>query len=284
MTLLIPLWAFRLLLGCHQDRSYQGGRQREAVTSLSEPPGKEAAMRRWMGTLFAIILLPLSLSAEGFWARKDFTQWSPRECAKLLDNSPWAKSQTITEIFIEEIGDNPGSVPSREHAPQITYLAQIWSAEPIRQAVVRQVRLGPEFNRLSDPQRQALEAQQTALLEQKFPDHIVVRVEYSTTVPAYERALASYWQTRPRGAWEQDTFLSSSSVRRSPVDVQVTGGAGGYFVLVFARAVNGEPVIRPTDKSFTLELQCPPIEKLPGQRLLMEFKLKDMAFKGSPAF
>ena len=240
-------------------------------------------MRRWVGVLLPILFLPLSSSAEGFWIKKDFTEWSARECSKLLNDSPWAKSQTITKIFIEEIGE-PGSVPSREHAPQITYLAQIWSAEPIRQAVVRQGRLGPEFNKLSVPQREAIEAQQASLLEQKFPDRIVVRVEYSTTVPAYERALASYWQTRPRGVWTQDTFLNSSSGRHSPVDVQVSSGAGGDFVLVFAREVNGEPVIGPKDKSFAIELQCPAIEQLPAQRLLMEFKLKNMAFKGKPAF
>ncbi len=241
-------------------------------------------MHRWIGTFLLTVLVPVSLYAEGFWVKKDFTQWSVRECAKLLNDSPWAKSQTITEIFIEEIGENPSSVPSREHAPQITYVAQIWSAEPIRQAVVRQARLGPEFNKLSVSDRQAVEAQQSSLLEQKFPDRVVVRVEYSTTVPAYERALAQYWQTRPQGAWNQDTFLSSSSGRHSPVDVRVAGGAGGYFILVFARDVNGEPVVKAKDKSIAIELQCPTIEKLPGQRLLMEFKLKDMAFKGGPAF
>ena len=88
-------------------------------------------MCRWIGVILMVTCLPLSLSAEGFWVKKDFAEWSARECAKLLNDSPWARSQTITEIFIEEIGDNPGSVPSREHIPQITYIAQIWSAEPI---------------------------------------------------------------------------------------------------------------------------------------------------------
>ena len=241
-------------------------------------------MCRPMRTLLAILFLPLSLSAEGFWIKKDFTGWSVRECTKLLNDSPWAKSQTITEIFIEQIGEQPSSVPGREHAPRITYLAQIWSAAPIRQAVVRQARLRPEFNKLPAPQRQAIEGQQVSVLEQKFPDRIVVRVEYSTTVPAYERALASYWQTRSLGAWNQDTFLSGRSGRQSPVDVQVSSGAGGDFVLVFAREINGEPVIGPKDKSFFIELQCPAIEKLPAQRLLIEFKLKDMAFKGKQEF
>jgi hypothetical protein len=241
-------------------------------------------MRRWVGVLLPILLLPLSSSAEGFWTKKDFAEWSAKECSKLLNDSPWAKSQTITEIFIEEIGDNPSSVPNREHAPQITYLAQIWSGEPIRQAVVRQARLAPEFNKLPAQQRQAIEAQQASVLEQKFPDRIVVRVEYSTTVPAYERALASYWQTRPLGAWNQDTFLNAKSGRHSPVDVQVASGAGGDFILVFAREVNGGPVIGPKDKSFAIELQCPAIEKLPAQRILIEFKLKDMAFKGKQEF
>ena len=241
-------------------------------------------MCRWIGVILMVTCLPPSLSAEGFWVKKNFAEWSARECAKLLNDSPWARSQTITEIFIEEIGDNPGSVPSREHIPQITYIAQIWSAEPIRQAIVRQARLDPAFNKLPESQRQAIEAQQAQLLEQSFPDHIVVRVEYSTTVPAYERALASYWQTRAQGSWIQDTSLNSSSGRHAPVDVQVAGGGGGYFVLVFARLENGEPVIRAGDKSFVLEIQCPAIEKLPAQRLLAEFKLKNMAFKGKPAF
>ncbi len=240
-------------------------------------------MRIAIGTLLATMILPIPLNAQGFWAKKDFTEWSAKECAKLLSDSPWAKSQTITQVFIEEIGE-PGSVPSREHAPQITYLAQIWSAEPIRQAVVRQARLAPEFKKLAEPQRQGMEAQQASLLEEKFGGRIVVRVEYSTTVPAYERALAQYWQTRPQGAWMQDTFLNSSSGRRSPVAVQVAGGAGGYFVLIFAREANGEPIIGRRDKSLVVELQCPAIEKLPAQRILMEFKLKDMAFKGKPAF
>ena len=240
-------------------------------------------MGRSMGILLPMMFLPLSLSAQGFWTKKDFTEWSARECSKILNDSPWAKSEAITQIFIEQIGE-PGSVPSREHAPQITYLVQIWSAEPVRQAVVRQARLGPEFKKLPPPQRQALEAQQASLLEQKFPEHIVVRVQYSTTVPAYERALANYWQTRLQGAWTQDTFLNSSSGRRSPIDVQVGGGAGNYFILAFARQVNGEPVIGPKDKSFGIELQCPAIEKLPSRRILLEFKMKDMAFKGATAF
>ena len=274
---------FCLLFCCHCDKNLLRGRSREVIAPAFEFPRKEAAMRRLMGTLLPIMFLPLSLSAEGFWIKKDFTEWSVKECWKMLNDSPWAKSQTITEVFIEEIGE-PGSVPSREHAPQITYLAQIWSAEPIRQAVVRQSRLGPEFNKLPAPQRQDIEAQQASLLEQKFPDRIVVRVEYSTTVPAYERALAQYWQSRPRGAWMQDTSLNASSGRHSPVDAQVAGGAGGYFILVFAREANGVPVIGLKDKSFAIELQCPAIEKLPSQRILMEFKSKDMAFKGTPAF
>ena len=240
-------------------------------------------MRQRILILFQIICLPLSLSAQSFWVKKDFTEWSAQECWKMLNDSPWARSQTITQVFIEEIGQ-PGSVPNREHAPQISYIAQLWSAEPIRQAVVRQSRLGTEFNRLAAPQRQSIEAQQASLLEQKFSDRIVVRVEYSTTVPAYERALSSYWQTRPQGSWLQDTSLNSSSGRRSPVDVQVAGGAGGFFILVFEREVNGERAIGPKDKSFTVELQAPTIEKIPGQRILMEFKLKNMTFKGTPVF
>ncbi len=240
-------------------------------------------MRIRVLVLFSMICFPLSLSAQGFWVKKDFNEWSARECGKMLSDSPWARGQTITRVFIEEVG-NPSSVPSREHAPRITYVAQIWSAEPIRQAVVRQFRLGPEFDRLSASQRQSLEAKQASLLDEKFSDRIVVRVEYSTTVPAYERALSSYWQNRTQGAWMQDTFLNASSGRHSPVGVQVERGAGNFFVLAFPREIGGKPVIGPTDKSFIVELQAPEIETLPAQRILLEFRLKNMAIKGKVVF
>ena len=233
--------------------------------------------------LLMTILLPLALRAEGFWVKKDYGEWSARECAKLLQNSPWSKMRTFTAILIQELSQ-PSAVPGREHAPQISYVAMLWSALPVRQAVVRQAQLDAAFLRLPIERRQALEAQQVALLQESFADRIVIRMEYATNARVYERELATYWQSQPEEFWKQKFYLNTSGGRHSPLAVRIAPGAGGSFELVFARAANGEPFIRAADKSFSVDFDSPAIGAIPGGRALMEFKLKDMMIGGRPIF
>ncbi len=229
------------------------------------------------------ILLPLALKAQGFWVKKDYREWSARECSRLLQSSPWSKMRTFTAILIQELSQ-PSAVPGREHAPQISYVGMLWSALPVRQAVVRQAQLDPAFLRLPIERRQAIEAQQAALLQESYADRIVIRVEYATNARIYERELAAYWQNQPEEFWKQKFYLNTSGGRHSPLAVRITAGAGGSFELVFARAANGEPLIRDADKSFSVDFDSPAVGAIPGGRVLMEFKLKDMMVGGRPIF
>jgi hypothetical protein len=174
--------------------------------------------------------------------------------------------------------------PDREVNPRLEYVAQLWSALPIRQAAVRRAQLDAAAQKFSAKQRQADEERQANILAADYPDGIVVRVEYSTNVPSYEQEFARYWQNRAADLWKQDTFLVTAGGRYAPREVGVAGGAGGEFKLVFPRQVNGEPVISLTDKSFSLEFQSPAIQQLPSERVLLEFKLKDMILHGRPVF
>jgi hypothetical protein len=112
----------------------------------------------------------------------------------------------------------------------------------------------------------------------------MVRVEYTSTIPPYMQDLVLYWQTRPAGLWKQDTYLYTASGKYNPVNVRVAGGAGGAFELIFARKVKGQPVVRPTDKSFTIEIQTPAVGPFTSERMRFEFKLKDMVLGGQPVF
>jgi len=242
-----------------------------------------ASMRKGIKSVLLLALAPLLLHAQGFWVKKSHEQWSAKECAKLLRDSPWAKSRTISAVLITPIGQ-PSATPGRESNPELTYAVQLLSALPVRQAMIRQTRLSADFAKLSADARQTLEARQAKLLAEEFKNHIVVRVEYSTNVPSYAQDMARYWQTRPLPMWQQDTFLVTSSGRISLVDVWVAGGAGGLFELTFPRMVNGQPVVRDTDKSFSLEFQSPAFGPIQGERVLLEFKLKDMALDGRLIF
>jgi len=238
-------------------------------------------LRRW-AVILLLVLHPSWLAAQGFWVEKNFDQWSLKECLRLLQDSPWTQSKTLTRVFIQSSAQ-AAAVPGREETPQITYAAQIWSAAPIRQAAVQKTRLSKEYKNLDAQKRQEIEANAASLLKDTFSDRIEIRVEYSTTAPAYEQSLAAYWQNRPSALWLQNTFLITSTGKHSPAQVR-NEGLTGYFVLVFPRTVDGRPLISATDKGFSLDFYSPAIEVFPSEHILLEFKLKEMTIQGIPVF
>jgi hypothetical protein len=183
-------------------------------------------MLRRLAIILLLVLQPSWIAAQDFWVKKNFDQWSLKECLRLLQDSPWTQSKTFTRVFIQSSAQ-AAAVPGREETPQITYAAQIWSAEPIRQAAVQKTRLSKEYKNLDAQKRQEIEANAASLLKDTFSDRIEIRVEYSTTAPAYEQSLAAYWQNRPSALWPQDTFLITSTGKHPPAQVQ--GGSCRLF-------------------------------------------------------
>ncbi len=239
-------------------------------------------MLRRCAITFLLVLQPAWSAAQDFWVKKNFDQWSLKECLRLLQDSPWTKSVTLTRVFIQSSAQ-PAAVMGRDDTPQITYAAQIWSAAPIRQAAVQKTRLSKEYASLNGAKRQETEANAVAILKEEFSDRIEIRVEYSTTTPAYEQLLAAYWQNRPSALWQQDTFLITGTGKHPPIQVR-NEGLAGYFVLVFSRTVDGRPVIGAKDKGFSLDFYSPTIGVFPTEHVLLEFGLKQMTVQGIPVF
>jgi len=240
-------------------------------------------MVRRSAIIVLLVLQPSWIAAQDFWVKKNFDQWSLDECQHLLRDSPWTKGKTFTNLFIRS-GAQAAAVPGREDTPQITYVAKFWSAAPIRQATVQRTRLSKEFKRLAAEKRQEIETNAASILKDTFSNRIEIRVEYSTTAPAYEGSLASYWQSRPLGLWPQDTYLITSTGKHPPIAVHREGAEGGCFVLVFPRTEDGRPLVSAADKVISLSFVSPAIGVMPSEHVLLEFKLKDMAIQGIPVF
>ncbi len=230
-----------------------------------------------------VLWLVAAAFAQGFWEKKPSAEWSPRECEKLLTDSPWAKSRVLGNVLIEEIG-NPSSVDGREGNPWLAYSARFWSARPVRQAYVRQLRLAKDFLALPPDQKQKIEAQNDRMLSAEYSDRIVLVVGCSTNVESYKRDLVRYWQTRPPAMWAIDTFLLSSKGRIPPLGVAVAQGAGDQLELTFPRVISGQPVVGPNDKSISLEFVHPNIGVLRSERILFSFKVKEMTMDGKAVF
>jgi hypothetical protein len=240
-----------------------------------------------MSTRIALVLLALLPAvagfAQGFWQKKAPGQWSARECESLLTDSPWAKSRILGDVLIEDL-EKPGSIEGREGHPWISYTARFWSAQPVRQAYVRQLRLSKDFLALLPERKQTAEESHQRLLNTEFSDRIVLMIVCTTNFDAYKRDLIRYWQTRPGALWAMDTFLITSKGRIPPLAVGVVPGEGGQFELHFPRTLNKQPVVGPADKSISIEFIHPDTGVLRTERILFNFKVKDMILGGVPIY
>lgn len=240
-------------------------------------------MRKGLQTILLLVMLTTLVQAQGFWVKTDYQKWSAKECVKMLSDSPWAKSQ-IVSTFQMELLTAESSMPRNLPHPRLTYVAQLWSALPIRQAAVRHNRMSAGYDKLTASDRQVLESRQTAVLAEEFPDHIVIHVNYSINISSLVKAMAIHWQTRSLGDWRQDTFLITSTGRHPPTEVKVASGVGGQFELVFPRRLEGRTIVSDSDDSFALEFPSPAIGQAPSERVFLQFRLKDMSMNGRPVF
>lgn len=232
----------------------------------------------------SLVLVPALGWAQGFWVKKDFRSWTEKECRKMLEDSPWAKTRTIGRAVIEELSVR-SMERAREDAPRVEYRVQIRSAQPLRQALVRLQQLNAGFEKLPADKQQAFNAQGEKFLAAQFPDTIVFYVEYSTNTPGYARDLAYFWRTQTVELLQKDVRLYVPREQSQlPAKFIHTGGEATAFQLVFPRPASllANPVMK--DDEIKIEFQHPTVGQVPGERVFLVFKVKDMVLNGMPTY
>lgn len=223
-------------------------------------------------------------TAKDFWKQKPYTTWAETECRKLLEDSPWAQRHIIGREYIEPIGTVTGD-RAHEKSPRIEYRAQIRSAAPIRQALVRQQQLAVKYDGMEPAERQAFDRQAREFLGVTFPDRIVVYVEYGSNVPAFQTDLARYWLSVPADQAKNIFFLiTPRGERLQPMDFIKAGGGGGAFQLAFPRQVNGRPLLDAGDKELKFEFPHPNIGDLGESRVFLIFPVAKMVVNNAVAY
>ncbi len=106
-------------------------------------------------TLTALFSFALVVNPAGQKAlqKKSYEQWTLREVMGILSDSPWAQTAVDRKIDYER----PGS----------SYMVEVrlYSALPIRQAIVRRMRLTIPYNELTVSQRTSYDAEVEGLLK-----------------------------------------------------------------------------------------------------------------------
>jgi hypothetical protein len=248
----------------------------------------------------AALLLPVPGSAQGFWAKKPFDQWSKNDCKKMLEDSPWALTESSVNVVFETVAGTGGGGGSlneasrranedirteatgREANTEVRYTARLLSALPVRQALVRQQQLEQKYDSMTPEQKQKFDQQAQAFLQQQFPEHIVVLVAFSSNVVTRDRQMATYWQQQ-RLETVRENFQITGSAKRivRPVAFTPPSPGANQMQLVFPRTVDGEPLVGPEDNSLVLEFTPPPVgNETSAKKIKLEFKVKKMLLDG----
>src|SRR5512146_535828 len=118
-------------------------------------------MRRIVCAVLCLLVLGDSALAQQFWEKKPWTQWNKKEVQRMLEDSPWAQSQTVTNVDVNFSGGSVARDPlasqlkDRDYASVMTikYTAQFRSVPLVRQAVVRQLQLAKNYDGLAPEQK-----------------------------------------------------------------------------------------------------------------------------------
>jgi hypothetical protein len=233
-------------------------------------------LRTFLAFAMAImVLLQVSL-AEDFWLTKPYSQWSQSETEKMLRDSPWAKHTTLSRTgLLMALPQRTANVErEQEVTPTLTYTAQLRSAKPIRQAVVRERQLQEKYDGMSAAQKAALDSKTGPYLDAP-QDEIVVYVKYDSNVRNYEDLVRRYWTQQTYDLVKNIVSLKAGEQWFSPTGY---ASANGAFQFNFPR-----PAKLPQDGSLILQFQHPALGVLISERVVLEFKLEKMLLNGVPA-
>jgi hypothetical protein len=237
--------------------------------------------------LFVLILATLGVQAAfcaDFWEKKDYTKWSEKECRKLLSDSPWAKPYILTET-VGPRGETRSANSLGQATRTVAYQIQLYSALPIRQAIVRQFQITQGYEKLSHEQKSQLDRQAEELLTADNSDVVVLNISYATDYQPYDLEISHYWQIQTADLLKSSTYLGGSAGTKVPIsNYVVMRGAQRGFRFIFPRKYEGREILGPKDKSLVLEFLYPVVNPVLGNlndKLgFVEFKTKKMVFKG----
>ncbi len=232
----------------------------------------------------AVLFLGVIFAAPGgeFWEKKEYRQWSEKECGKILENSPWAKQLKLTQVLVMPSATAEAASTTSVEQPFIKYTVQFRSALPVRQAVVRQMQIARKYDSLPPQQKQEFDKSAEAFLSADMAGAIVVNVRYETNSQPNELELARYWQSQTTDLLKNTVYLILSRGDKVPVTRYAASQGGQHeFQFLFPRQVDGKPVVGPEDKSIKLEFPYPIIGQMGDGRCFMEFKTEKMMLAGN---
>jgi hypothetical protein len=256
--------------------------------------------------ILAILALGVvAIHGEDVWLSKSWTQWTPADCAKVLTDSPWAMKKEIplpaviskssVPDYRHTNGGTMQSEPPKISNVSLEYAIQIVSAAPIRNALVRENQLMQKYDSMTEAQKKDQDSRDGEILVAQGDDKIVFQITFVVGGPDHKSTTAddrkvldgisTYFGAIKEDASNLDAVLvmdSGERIKPSGFSTPKIGARG--FTISFPRLRDGQPIIKPGQKSFTLEFQSPAAGSAHAKRIEAKFRLDKMNFEGKLAF
>ena len=202
-----------------------------------------------------LLVLSLAFSAIAQKPPKKWTEWSPKETEKILNDSPWGKTQTETDT--SEMVYSPTPITSSANATSqgatnqatsVKFRIRFLTARPIRQALVRVLE---DQNRV-DKSRLATMHAWADLHTDEF---IILAVTYEGSDRRYLGRSQQAFESAVTAVLKDNTYLERKDGKRvflAEYKPPKNDGFGAHFI--FPRTLNGEPFL--TADGGTVRFHC----------------------------
>jgi len=229
------------------------------------------------------LLLIFSFGTSAQWDKKAPSEWSEKDALKVINESPWGKTQVFTNastLFQGPItgssgvsGARSGKPPDRPtDATHVNFRVHFLSAKPIRQAVSRLIEL-KQKNEMKDEVANQLKA----FASGEFLEYTIVAVTVDSSDAGQNAQQAlSLLHTRGTADLKNNTFLEVKGGKRvflQEFQQPRRDGLGARFI--FPRLVDGKPFINAESEEIHFYTELSDTYKLDRR-----FKTKDMMYEG----
>jgi hypothetical protein len=208
-------------------------------------------MYRAMACL-ALLATSTLLVAQGseLWNTKNYSDWTQKECEKVVNSSPWVFSNTFSEV--SGFGMQPGQA---EREKRVTFRFRALSAKPIRMAFGR-------LELLQKPNEPGLSARIEAIVNSPADqdNHIVIQTDFSVDPPGDSRVhdIQRFLSNANLSNFRDNTKLASSKKRMvAPIEYRAPSPRQPNAAFVFPRHDEaGQEIFRGDEKwiSFQTEI------------------------------
>jgi len=235
--------------------------------------------KRFLVVSIPLLLLLFSLSASGQWDKKPQAEWTEKDALKVLNDSPWGRTQTFTSPMEQYRGPTTGRQGVSQstsnlppNALHLNFRVRFLSAKPIRQALSRMMELKVKGGVKDDVAEQLKQFASGEFLEIIV---VSVSVDAEDTGANVQQALGLLSQGST-AKFKNNSFLEVKGGKRMFIQEYQPPRPDGFGArFIFQRIVDDKPFITPESEEIHF---VAPLSDV--YRLDRRFKTKDMMYEG----